>query len=847
MLRGRLPSLFLAAAVASAAAPAAAEGTWGFDWIGRIDHDARGLSSDDADVRLAAVNALRGYDPALTKTALLGALDDDSIEVRVAAARALGAGGVSEAAEPLVEWLSDPDPRLRAIAAEALGPIGTVVGTTALVRTLGDLEPAVRSKAVLALGAIGQRGDRSVVVPLLSRLSDDKIEVRRAAIEQLRLIGDRRAVVPLVAAFGDNSQEVRKAAVQAVGRLGDKAAVPALLRLLADPVLEVRALAIGALGELRSVEAVDDLIAILTTGGDVAPRAAFALGQIARGGDPEAAPQAVAALVAALADASQRPGAIEGLRSAGVIAVAPLVAHLDGRMPGDPRSTVELLAELGDARATDALVAELERGRVAVATVVAALARTHDPRALVPVLRLVAADDPAIRLAAMTAVGPLLGSDPRAADAIVERLGDDDEEIRVLAAEYLGQIRARVAVTPLLALTGDASPERLRRAAIDALGEIGDAAAVPTLQTALRDGPETLQQAAADALGAIADPSSAAGLARLAETLRGAGRHHAVRAWGSVLREFPDPAARPRLEAMARTGPAQVAIAAIGALAALGDATAVPGLIEIAADGTPERQRAALWALGELGDARAIAPLVSALQSKDDRVAASAAWALGDLSRTAEVRPKLAPAASAALRRLARRGSWATAIDATAALGRIGAADAADDLGQLVFHPSAMVRTNAAWSLGALAAGGTALPEDAVGALVRQVTEDTSATARTEAARALGRLSSRTPAANIALEDAAEGDREEKVRAEAKAALAGKTVKVASVPRAEWRVFYVVDASSADRPVKEEPYLVIGADGLAWATYTDLRGHVTAEHFPAGDAIVVTAGSESGL
>jgi hypothetical protein len=47
--------------------------------------------------------------------------------------------------------------------------------------------------------------------------------------------------------------------------------------------------------------------------------------------------------------------------------------------------------------------------------------------------------------------------------------------------------------------------------------------------------------------------------------------------------------------------------------------------------------------------------------------------------------------------------------------------------------------------------------------------------------------------------------------------------------------------------VREEPYIVIGSDGIAWATYTDLRGHITAEHFPAGDATVATAGTEPGL
>jgi hypothetical protein len=186
----------------------------------------------------------------------------------------------------------------------------------------------------------------------------------------------------------------------------------------------------------------------------------------------------------------------------------------------------------------------------------------------------------------------------------------------------------------------------------------------------------------------------------------------------------------------------------------------------------------------------------------------------------------------------------ASAIDATAAIGRIGVADATADLGQMIFHRSPLVRANAAWALGALAAGGTAIPGDAVDALARQVTDDTSTAARASAARALGRIKNRGATATAALESAAEADRDENVRTAAKAAIAGPA---AQPPRDEWRVFYVVDASSADRPVREEPYIVIGSDGIAWATYTDLRGHITAEHFPAGDATVATAGTEPGL
>ena len=66
-------------------------------------------------------------------------------------------------------------------------------------------------------------------------------------------------------------------------------------------------------------------------------------------------------------------------------------------------------------------------------------------------------------------------------------------------------------------------------------------------------------------------------------------------------------------------------------------------------------------------------------------------------------------------------------------------------------------------------------------------------------------------------------------------------------PRNEWRSFYVVDPDADDSPVRQEPYFVIGGDGLGWATYTDARGEITSEHFPAGDAVVLSRSHEDEL
>ena len=63
--------------------------------------------------------------------------------------------------------------------------------------------------------------------------------------------------------------------------------------------------------------------------------------------------------------------------------------------------------------------------------------------------------------------------------------------------------------------------------------------------------------------------------------------------------------------------------------------------------------------------------------------------------------------------------------------------------------------------------------------------------------------------------------------------------------RTEWRIFYVVDPSADDAPVRQEQYFVHTPDGVVWASYTDARGELTSEHVPPGDSIVWPASREA--
>ncbi len=808
-----------------AASTSTVAGAWTFDWAGHAEVDAADLQSPDPAKRIVAVKQLAKYDSALTETYLIAALDDSNDGVRLAAATALGDAGSLAAVQRLIGWLGDPDPGHKATAATALGQIGGPDATAALTRSLGDPDPTVRQATVRALGAIGTRGSTgrmaetaSVVIALIPRLEDDKSDVKLATIAQLEELGDRRAVIPMVAKFGDTSMQVRTAAVRAVGKLGDKSAVPALIRLTSDPAEDVRTAAVGALGMLGAVEAIDALTEQLATGSDVfRNKVANALAQIAASpGAGAAGEDAMRTLVAGLASPQTRQLSSEALRVAGKAAVPALVAHLEGRLAGDPTTAVKLLGENADPRATTVLAAELERGRVATALVLQALGATGDPAALVPVLRSLASKDPAIRLAAMESLRPLVATDARAGDVLVEHLDDTDDEIRVLAVEYLGILRVAAAAPKLAALTGPGSSLRLREAAIDALGEIGRPESAAPLLAVLREGPPQLHRAAATGLSYLATPSLIAPLVAMIEIDTTPARAEAIRALGAALRGSPEPAARKLLRELARASSPRVAVAAIAALAAAAQPDDATYLRTFVTEAPSDRRRAAAWALGEMHDVGSVAVLATAVENHDDRLAGDAAWALGEIyaSGTAAATDATFTAVIDRLLYATRHAGWAASIDATSAVARILAAQPVTARALLVtgerratllslqFHKSRLVRLAAIRVYGALAG------DDMTRALAALARDDASTQVQ-EAVKA-----AHTP----------------------------------PVARTEWRTFYVVDPGADDAAVRQEPYFVLTpADGLVWATYTDARGHLTSEHVPPGATVVGSASRASEL
>ncbi len=786
-----------------AGAPAPAQA---YQWSGKIAHAAKGLGDSDPSVRLAAVRKLAEFDPLVARKYLLPVLADRDAGVRREAARVLARGKVEDAILPISEWLQANDKEERAIAAGLLGELGSPRAVAPLGRALADTEADVRKAAVEALGRIG---GPDVITPLVGRLDDDSMQVRRAAAERLRDLGDARAIIPLVERFSDPAKEVRLAAVQGVGRLGDPRATSALIRLLRDPVLEVRLAAVEALGLLRSAEAVDALLPLLESRSDeVGTKVCEALGRI---GDA----RSVRALVRHLGQGPLRNAAAEALALVGKPAVPSVVACLEGSADEcDPAAAVALLGQIGDARATRVLVIELGRARVKRETVVDALGALEDPEALVPLLALLDGADPGLEKRVLRVIEPIL--DARAGDVLIRVLADPDDEVRVLAASYLGTLGVRAAVPALLALTGKDTPSALRLQSIRSLGLIGDVRATAPLVELVERGDADARVEAADALAYLKDPASIEPLLRVAGDTVSPARRAAIAALRGPLRASKDAAVRARARAVLGKlldgNDAALALDAVDTLAALNDADSFAAILPLAGQGRRELRRAALGVLGNFGDARALPVLLEALADEDDGVRGAAAWSLGKLGDGRAV---------PALLKAARDRGFVTQVNAAGALARLGAPVAGklgDDPLTLAAHRNPWVRANAAVLLGAQ--GG----EAARRRLGEMATTDSHRYVRLAAVRALLRLGK---AADL-LTQIAEKDESKEVQAAARqAAPAGKPGV-----QDEWVHVYWNDADGA--PLRQELYVFVGSDSIGKAGYTDQRGEAGEEGFPRG-------------
>ena len=225
----------------------------------------------------------------------------------------------------------------------------------------------------------------------------------------------------------------------------------------------------------------------------------------------------------------------------------------------------------------------------------------------------------------------------------VELLSDEDSTIRGKAAEYLGFLGAKEAVTPLIAALAKQGPLG-RGPFIEALGTIGDPRAVAPLVALLESADKDEARAVAQALARLGPEVVPALVKRLADpkpALRaaaatGLGRY-AVEGDPSTMKETLAPAIAPLIPLL-YDPVADVRAAAADAMGNIRDPKFLTSLMLALGDPDERVREIIARVISYYGDA-AIALLPSAFQSTDEHVRLGAAEALGAIAEIGSYDP----------------------------------------------------------------------------------------------------------------------------------------------------------------------------------------------------------------
>jgi HEAT repeat protein len=510
--------------------------------------------------------------------------------------------------ERLAKELKQSDANVRRRAAAELDELPKAVAKPLVMQALGDTDVDVRlSAAAAALHFRFQSAGRRVV----PWLNDPERRVRLAAAEVLRSMPDAGAVSALGRVLGDPDSSVREAAAAALGQSGQSEAAVALLGHLDDSVPEVRRAIVAALGELGDRRAVVPLIGkIQDPQASVRRGVARALGEL---GDARAG----SALVLALRDND------ESVRIAALEALGEL---------SDQEATLAIISLLDDDPRTDVHAAAL-----------AALGRISSEQGLTALIAQLKSDDP--REVASPVRTALSQVGARAVPPLIRCLsGQPPEALADGCALTLGQIGERRATSAIVGALrrGVVTP----RAALRALGELGDPTSLPTVLEQLTNSDPYVRRAAIDAATKLLDPTHPNGLAvePIERALSAARADDAERAALATL--------------LGRTGSPR----------------AEEKLVPLAEDADdPELRAAALEALGRIGPAGQDGVLLDALKADDAGIRLVAALALrrsGSGNKTAHV----------LLDRLERSAEQDRAALCIALAGTLGRSNDASDL-----------------------------------------------------------------------------------------------------------------------------------------------------------------------
>jgi HEAT repeat protein len=453
---------------------------------------ARALSDDDANVRVAAAEALGNAafagDEAreIGTSALTDVLAASEIFLKLAALDALSRLDAKLPWSVFEPYVNDPLLRRHAIAAAAGSREKAAIA--AVAKATGDSSPTVAREAVIALG------DCIVVNP-------HDAETIGVARQGARGSPERHARLRAMARESDDLR-LRAAALLVVGLLSDPADVNLLVDALGDDDVAERAeIALSLFG----AGAITPLLA-MAQGASNAQRAAILtrVGSLGSGRSPHARD----AFREALGDADDRVvlAGVKGLAVVGdasdLVPVAPLVTHGDGRIAAAATSAIAQIAAR-HAAAARALLRDTDATGSAGAVGCAILraigpGSINTPQDVAYLQRALSNADPRTRRSSVEALALLGGDD--AVEAVSFALADEDNDVQLASVRALGRLRR---AEPLLDVVRAARDPALVAAALRALGDADVEQAFAAARPLVHHADAAIACAAVEAVGRL--------------------------------------------------------------------------------------------------------------------------------------------------------------------------------------------------------------------------------------------------------------------------------------------------------------------------------------------------------
>ena len=468
------------------------------------------LSDDDVNLRIQAALILGERRDRRAVPALLAALSDPDSNVQFHAIEALGSLDATEAVEPLLRIAEQRDFFLSFPAIQMLARLGDASVAPRLVPLLTD--DLLRIPAVEALGALADEA----VVPALAALLNDASAPTEVVADALSGLYQRHE-----SRYGAG-EHIAELARQSIGGEGTRHLLTAV-----DRVSGERLRGLARVLSWLSGDAVERALTRLL--GHDAVRAQVIEALVRHGAG------VVALLIDQLRaeDLDTRRAAAVALGRIGDSrATLPLMAVLEDVDLAVPAATA--LARIGSSDAFESLLALIGHRDSAIRqAVIAALNSIGHPEMPVRMVALLDAADPIVRESAVKVAGYF--GYPQCVDGVLARVADPADGVRRAAAEHLPYFDDPRAAAAIVQLLRDDRVPRVRAAAAAALARVPEAQARPALEQALGDADAWVRYFALRALSTWRRPETAAlAIDRLRHDPAGQVRLAAIEALGRL-------------------------------------------------------------------------------------------------------------------------------------------------------------------------------------------------------------------------------------------------------------------------------------------------------------------------